>query len=457
MGRVRSGRGLGLALTLGLLSSGLTTAPVAAVDEVTFGSGSAVGTFGQSVEFTQAVTLSAPPRTVELLITFADALGPTVYAIEPPPDGGAQILSYSLPIGGGAHLLPNTPLRYRWRVDGVEGPAARFLLEDDRFEWRTRSGDLVRVHWYDGDAAFGERALRIGEAAIEASSELLGVTETEPVDFFVYAGQADFRDALGPGTRENVGGQANADIRTLFALITPSEIDDPWVGIVIPHELQHLVFNTAVRNPYHFPPRWLNEGLAVYESEGGYPAADRRSVERAAEAGTLIPLTGLTGQFPTTADGFGLAYAESVSAVDFLIRTHTKEALVGLVRSYADGLTDDEAFEAAIGMDMAAFSDAWLADIGTPVPQRLGPQPAPPGPVPPGWSGDGGPIVGPSAGPTDPGAVASATPSATSPGTGSPGAGSGDQAPALGVLLAIGAIVFGIGLVAAYRRRDLDA
>ena len=111
------------------------------------------------------------------------------------------------------------------------------------------------------------------------------MTETEPIDFFIYADQDAFYDALGPGTRENVGGQAHADIRTLFALITPSEIDDAWVEIVVPHELTHLVFDTAVDNPYHFPPRWLNEGLAVYLSEGyavGRPG--RRSRTRPATA-----------------------------------------------------------------------------------------------------------------------------------------------------------------------------
>ena len=63
------------------------------------------------------------------------------------------------------------------------------------------------------------------------------------------------------------------------------------------HELVHLVFDTAVTNPYHFPPRWLNEGLAVYLSEG-YKASDRAAVESAARDG-LFPLDGLVGQFPT--------------------------------------------------------------------------------------------------------------------------------------------------------------
>ena len=97
----------------------------------------------------------------------------------------------------------------------------------------------------------------------------------------------------------------------MFALITPSQIDDSWVGVVVPHELTHLVFETAADNPYHFPPRWLNEGLAVYLSQG-YDSLDRALVEGSAGDGTLIPLDGLIGQFPTSFERFFLAYAESV-------------------------------------------------------------------------------------------------------------------------------------------------
>ncbi len=90
----------------------------------------------------------------------------------------------------------------------------------------------------------------------------------------------------------------------------------------MPHELTHLVFDTAVKNPYHFPPRWLNEGLAVYLSEG-YTDAWRSAVRRRS-AEEIIPLDGLAGQFPTTRDQFFLAYGESVSAVDYLVRTFGK-------------------------------------------------------------------------------------------------------------------------------------
>ncbi len=157
------------------------------------------------------------------------------------------------------------------------------------------------------------------------------------------------------------------------------------MGIVVPHELTHLVFDTAVKNPYHFPPRWLNEGLAVYLSEG-YSDVRRRPSRTRSGPTRSSRSTGSTGQFPTTRDQFALAYAESVSAVDYLVRTYGKEALVKLVRSYADGVTDDEAFQAGIGIDVAGFQAGWLADLGAKTPTAAGPRPGPAGPLPAGWA-----------------------------------------------------------------------
>ena len=70
-----------------------------------------------------------------------------------------------------------------------------------------------------------------------------------------------------------------------------------------------------------------------------------------------------------------------------MIRTYGRDALVKLIRSYADGRTDDEAFRAALGLDMTAFGDAWFKDVNATPKTKSGPQPAPPGPVPSAWTG----------------------------------------------------------------------
>ncbi|MEX1168925.1 MAG: peptidase MA family metallohydrolase [Chloroflexota bacterium] len=428
-----------------------TLMPVAAATGwAEFGRPTATASFTTGVSFSQPVDTDREIGRVELLLGSDGAAGETVILVPPPARTGATTLTHTLdPIADG-HIVPNTPLTARWRLVGADdptdvevGPEIRVTVTDDRFEWKTEAGELVRVHWYEGSDAFGARALDIGEDAVREATELLEVTESDPVDFFVYADQQAFYEALGPGTRENVGGQANAEIRTMFALISPSEINDSWVGIVIPHELTHLVFDTAASNPYHFPPRWLNEGLAVHISQG-YDASDRRAVERSAAEGTLIPLDGLTGQFPTSFDRFSLAYAESVSAVDYLIRAHDEEALVSLIRSYADGLTDDEAFTAALGLDMSAFGAAWLDDLGAAPPTKYGPQPAPPGPVPSDWLGAPGSSALPAAS-----GGAAASPGA-SPDSGTATTDSGD--PVVVVLL-VGLVLAGIVGVLVVRRR----
>jgi hypothetical protein len=430
--------------------AGPVVSPVRAADPV-FGKPTIDSTFGQGVELTQPVTLDETPARVELLLTYADADRALVVEVPPPTSIGATTLRHEVSVGADGHILPNTPISARWRItpengEAVLGPAVSTIYADGRFDWQTVRGDIVRVHWYEGDASFGQHALQIGEQAVAETSALLGVTEDAPVDFFVYADQQAFYDALGPGTRENVGGQANADIRTLFALITPAEIDQPWVDIVVPHELVHLVFDTAVQNPYHFPPRWLNEGLAVYLSQG-YDTSDQAMVRTAARTGGLVPLDGLAGQFPTTADGFRLAYAESVSAVDYFIRTHDQDALVSLIKSYANGLTDDEAFEAAIGLDVAAFNAAWLADLGAVVPVRHGPQPAPPGPRPSAW-GQSGSAPGATTAP-GPGAPA-ATPT---PGDGGVASPASDATLILGLMAVVVFAAAGL-LIWSRSRRD---
>ncbi len=447
----------GVVAMLALTFGGAWLAPAVArgATATTFGAAEATATFAVSIVLTEPVTLPVGVTRIEALFQSGSNDTSNVFDVSPTPGPGPTTLSYKMDLTPGA-IPPNTPVRLWFRVtlaDGTteDGPVATARYEDTRFTWHVLSGSIVRVHWTDGDSTFGRRALAIGERAVANASALLGVTETDPIDFFIYSRAAAFYDVMGPATRENVGGIAYTDIRTLLANIAPSAVDDPWVGIVIPHELTHLVFDTATKNPYHEPAHWLNEGLAVYLSKG-YTSEDRAEVGRAIKAGSLMPINALVGQFPTAGDRFGLGYAESASAVAFMVRKYGKPALVQLIRSYHEGRTDDEAFQAALGVDLAGFDAAWVADLGTTEQNALGPQPAPPGPVPPGWEGSGViPGTIPTAVPTSP-PVASAAPSPIGP----DGA-SGSPLAAVIVVAIVALVIVGLVVVAMRRRRPPQA
>jgi hypothetical protein len=426
---------------------------------VTFGDPAARPEYGTSITFTVPLEHAGPLARVELQLRFPGSLGPYVVTV-PITTAPSQTVTYTLDVSGSGHIVPNTTIEATWAAYPEAGqPPVLSSTEtvhylDTDHQWKTLKGDVVTVHWYQGGDAFAQRAVQIGDQAVKDTSAKLGVENVRPVDFYIYADNDSFRKALGPGTRENVGGEAHADIRTLFALIEPSAIDDAWVGIVIPHELVHLVFGDAVDNPFRAPPRWFNEGLAVYLSQG-YDQSDRAAVADAVQSGNLMPLTALTGQFPTDPTLTSLAYAEAVSAIDHLVRTYGEQALYKLVDAYATGPTDDEAFTAAIGKDVRAFQQGWLDELHAPVPQQRGPQPNPQGPVPPGWEGQapGQPTSAPGASdaPGAPGASAAPTTPPSSPGAAGSG---GDGSPTVAVLAGVALVVLLVvaGFVLARRR-----
>ena len=405
----------GATLLLGAGSLGRPTAALAA-DQIAFQAPVATGKLGTPLTFSQSFTDSAAPARVELL---TEVPGTDTTLVTPAAVTGSG--SYTASVTDADHVLPNTTIRFSFRVVDAAGgttlgPTGSITVNDTRYAWQVRQGSLVRLHWYQGDSSFAARAVSIGDQAVARVSKLLGVTESQPIDFFVYASADGLDGALGPGTSEFVAGRAVPSIRTLFAEIDPDQISSDWVSTVIPHELTHLVFDTATHNPVHDPPLWLNEGLAVYESEGD-DAPDQARLRAAVANGTVLPLTGLAGPFPQRQELFYQSYAEAVSAVSFLVDTYGQPKLVALIRSYAQGVTDDEAFRSATGGDLAAFQAAWLRHIGAGTPRAYGPLGAPPGTTPPGWSGPGA-AMGPASTP-GPG-VPSVAPQVPSPGSPQP-------------------------------------
>ncbi len=151
---------------------------------------------------------ATPIDRVELLLTFADAIGPTVTEVPFPPTAGGATLTYKLETGGQRHLIPNTPIVARWRVFPASDPAARRRSGPRSASSTPTTGSTGRPSPATSSASTGTRAarrsaakaLKLGEDEVRDTSKLLGVTETEPVDFFVYANQDDFygRSARAP-------------------------------------------------------------------------------------------------------------------------------------------------------------------------------------------------------------------------------------------------------------------
>jgi hypothetical protein len=429
-------RGAALAVT-GAIALALVAPAEVAAASVSFGTPTATSKFGTGIEFTQPFS-GASFAEADIAISLPGDIGPAITAITNP---GTSSLAFSMDTSGGG-LSPFTPVTAHFQVvfsDGSVqvGPDIHITYADDRFTWQSVTGGLVTIHWFQGTTSFAQQLLSYGQKGIAKSAQFLGTSESKPIDFYVYPSQAAF--AAGLSVPETIGGQAEPAYRTCFALIAPNDL--AYGSSVVPHELTHIVFADIVDNPYHSPPRWLNEGLAVYLSEG-YGADNRQLVSQAAKGGTLVPLAALAGYFALDQNRIYLSYAEAVSAVDFMVRKYGQSGIQKLTKAYAAASTDDEAFQAAFGVTVATFDKAWMADNGVAAPTEYGPKAAPTGPLPPGWSSSGGgttpngsqPPVAPTQG---------ATPAPGSPGNGSSGS---KNDPTSGVLM-ISAAIASIGLL----------
>jgi hypothetical protein len=343
-----------------------------------FGTPSAVSTFGQGIDFTQPY--SGPAFTsAEISLVLPGSIAPFIVQLD---SQSSSSLVYTLDASKG-QLLPNMKIAATFSVTlsngTVEtGPPVTVTYTDTSQNWQTYSVGVFTVHYYTGGSSFAQQLGAIAQQGLSKSASFLGVDESKPVDFFVYGDQTSFLRAMGPGTTDAVGGQANPEYRTFYAQINAGDLT--WANDVIPHELTHFAFSDATANPYHRPLNWLNEGMAVYLSIG-YGSDDRSRVAQAVSKGTLMPLAALTGAFPRISDRFVLAYAEAVSAVDYLVRKYGQADVAKLLSAYRAGATDDEAFKAAIGIDTVAFDNAWLAANGVNSYKSFGPQPAPTGPT----------------------------------------------------------------------------
>jgi hypothetical protein len=377
--RIKLRTRLGAVLAFSIAALLIAPAGVSAAS-VDFGPPSGESTFGTGIVFTQPYSGSRI-SSATIALALPGSLGAEVLPIA---RIGSSSLSYSLDTSGGG-VAPFEPITAQFRAvlsDGttITGPSFTVLYADDRFTWKSVSGDLVTIHWFQGSNSFANALLSYGEKGIAKSAAFMGVTETKKVDFYIYPSAAAFQAGLS--VPETIGGEAFTNFRTAFALVGTSELD--YGSTVVPHELTHQVFADLTDNPFHSPPRWLNEGLATYLSEG-YGTYDRGLVTKAVKNGTLVPLAALAGYFALDQTRIYLSYAEATAAVDYMVRTYGQPAVRKMLTAYSTGASDDEAFMAGLGVDVAAFDKAWLASVGVKSAPTYGPQAAPTGALPPGW------------------------------------------------------------------------
>jgi hypothetical protein len=262
-------------------------------------------------------------------------------------------------------LPPGAQLWWRWQITDADGnqtitdtKTATWL--DDTHKWKTvENGDLLRLHYYQGDQSFINTLSQAAADGLKFNEQQSGLKAVAPIDLYIYANTNDMKDAIlyEPSW---TGGQAFPDQDIVIIGIAPDDLG--WGKGAIVHELTHVLVGHQTFSCLGDVPTWLNEGLAVY-SEGELDKSSQDQLDQAILNDTLLSVRSLIGGFSEVSDKAYLSYSESYSLVKFLIETYGQDKMTSLLVALRDGMTIDEALKQTYEFDVNGLEDAWRQAI----------------------------------------------------------------------------------------------
>jgi hypothetical protein len=267
----------------------------------------------------------------------------------------------------GAVLHPFAFVRWHYQIVLADGSTFRsedfsIRYDDNRFNWQKLETGSIRLHWYQGDAMFGQSASNAAQAGLRTIGEIIPIDLAQPVDVFIYASQNDLPADLSPGGEVWLAGHADPALGMAALVVEPGSSQTILMEQRIPHELTHVMLYRHLGAGYSNLPAWLREGIAV-QSEL-YPNADYDRV--LADAGArdgLIPLRDLCASFPLNSASAFLAYAEARSFITYLRGQYGSNGLLTLANTYATGVDCERGTERAYGISLAKLEMDWRASV----------------------------------------------------------------------------------------------
>ncbi|MBI3417198.1 MAG: tetratricopeptide repeat protein [Verrucomicrobia bacterium] len=240
-----------------------------------------------------------------------------------------------------------------------------------KFHTVTNESFLLRMSAREVEI-YGGRALALLLRAKTNLCQKYGIELTKPTTVEIFPEQRDF-GVRTFGMPENPGFLGVCFGTVITANSPASQAAHPanWEAVLW-HEFCHVVTLQLTRNRM---PRWLSEGISVYEERQLNPAWGQRMTPRYRERvteGKLTPVGKLSAAFLTAKgdEDLQFAYYESSLVVEFVVQNFGLEKLKGILRSLRDGIEINAAIASntvpmeKIEKDFVAFAQARAKELG---------------------------------------------------------------------------------------------
>jgi len=259
----------------------------------------------------------------------------------------------------GMHLLrtgdepgARTALETSFKVDPYDVVTLNLLRMLDTLDAfvTVRDGDLIVRMSKDEAPVLQDYAIPLAHQALSTLSARYQFTPKGPILIEIFPKHDDFavRNLGLPGMIGALGA-CFGRVVTMDSPRARPPGEFQWEATLW-HELAHVI---TIQMSNERIPRWLTEGISVYEEKRARPEWGREmDVEFASmlNRGETLKLKDLNGAFQNPAT-ISLAYFEASLVVDHIVTTYGEEGLRKLVRAYAQGVDTDAALKAAVGTD----------------------------------------------------------------------------------------------------------
>lgn len=224
------------------------------------------------------------------------------------------------------------------KEDGYDVEAFNLVtLHDHLGEYTAVEDEHFIIRMAKSEApVYGQRALALLNRARVRLTEKYGIELPQKTTVEIYAEPGDFavRTFGVPG----VGGFLGVCFGSVITVNSPASSSANWEAVLW-HEFTHVVTLTMTNNRM---PRWLSEGISVYEETQANPAwAQLMSLNYRdlIIEGKMKPVSNMSAAFLTADDSreVGFAYFQSSLIVKFLVEKYGFDKLKELLRTLADG------------------------------------------------------------------------------------------------------------------------
>jgi hypothetical protein len=240
--------------------------------------------------------------------------------------------------------------------------------------WQELKGDHFIVY-YEGEESFAKDVVNHAETYYTRIADELGYPRysnfwswENRAKIYVYLTEKAYHEATGEAEwSHGVAVYSKKEIHTF-------QKSEGFLDGILPHEITHLIFRDFI-GFRAAAPIWIDEGVAQWE-EPAKRAIARKVARWLIHTDKDMAVQDLTAADPAKmqdADQVTYFYMQSVSLVDFLIRSYGASSFTDFCRSLRDGKPFEESLRSSFKIENQwELQEKWRKEVmGEPVPEDI--------------------------------------------------------------------------------------